>query len=114
VESTPSHQIIEFVKQFNSELHVLNIDFHNKHFTASTPEESLLLHTMLEELKPSYHFIENKKVEDGINDFADRNGIDLLIAIPKKHNLLEAFFRGSYTKQLVFHSHVPVMCLHED
>jgi nucleotide-binding universal stress UspA family protein len=114
VQSTPAHEIIAFVKEFNAELHVLNIDHKQKHFKADTPEESLLLETLLEEIKPVYHFIDNAKVEEGINDFADNNGIDLLIAIPKKHGILEAFFKGSYTRQLVFHSHVPVMCIHEE
>ena len=113
VETTPTHFIKEFVKTFNAELHVLNVDYKERHFKPETPEESLMLHTMLEDVKPSYHFIEHKNAEDGINEFAEKNNIDLLIAIPKKHKLLEGLFKPSSTKQLIFHSHVPVMCIHE-
>jgi nucleotide-binding universal stress UspA family protein len=113
VETTPTHFIKEFVKEFNAELLVLNVDYHNRQFRPETPEQSLLLHTMLEDVKPSYHFIEHKGAEDGINEFAEKNNIDLLIAIPKKHKLLEGIFKPSSTKQLIFHSHVPVMCVHE-
>ncbi|MBK8953865.1 MAG: universal stress protein [Chitinophagaceae bacterium] len=113
VETTPTHFIKTFVNEFKAELHVLNVDYHNKHFTNDMPQQSALLHTMLEDIKPEYHFIDNKDIEDGINDFAEHNNLDLIITIPKKHKLLEGLFRPSSIKQLVFHSHVPVMCVHE-
>jgi nucleotide-binding universal stress UspA family protein len=113
VNTTPALYIKNVVKEFNAELHVLNVDYHDRHFTPETPEQSALLHILLEEAKPVYHFISNKDVEDGINEFADNNKIDLLISIPKKHKLLEGLFKTSSTKQLVYQSYVPVMCVHE-
>jgi len=113
VKSTPTHFIKEFVKEFNAELHVLNVDHDNKHFKPETPEQSILLHTLLEEANPSYHFIEHADIEDGINEFAEKNNLDLIITIPKKHKLLQGIFKPSSTKQLVYQAHVPVMCVHE-
>ena len=113
VKSTPTHFIKEFVKEFNAELHVLNVVHDNKHFKPETPEQSILLHTLLEEANPSYHFIEHADIEDGINEFAEKNNLDLIITIPKKHKLLQGIFKPSSTKQLVYQAHVPVMCVHE-
>ncbi len=113
VETTPVDIIRNLVKEFGAELHVLNVDYHNRRFTPDTPEESLLLHTMLEGANPTYHFIEHRDIEDGINEFAEKNNIDLLIAIPKKHKLLQGIFKPSSTRQLLYQSHVPVMCIHE-
>ncbi|HNR16404.1 MAG TPA: universal stress protein [Chitinophagaceae bacterium] len=113
VKTTPTHFIKEFIKEFGAELHVLNVDHDNKHFKPETPEQSILLHTMLEDSKPSYHFIEHADIEDGINEFAEKNNLDLIITIPKKHKLLQAIFKPSSTKQLVYQAHVPVMCVHE-
>jgi len=113
VESTPAHTIKDLVKEFNGELHVLNVDYENKKFASETQEQSVLLHNMLEELKPQYHFIQHRDIEDGINEFAEKNNLDLVIAIPKKHKLLEGLFKKSSTRQLVFESHIPVMCVHE-
>ncbi|MBL7722953.1 MAG: universal stress protein [Chitinophagaceae bacterium] len=113
VKTTPTHFIKEFVKEFHAELDVLNVDYHNKNFKPETPEQSILLHTMLEEANPSYHFIEHADIEDGINEFAEKNNLDLIITIPKKHKLLQAIFKPSSTKQLVYQAHVPVMCVHE-
>lgn len=113
VNTTPGAEITDFVNTFKAELHVLNVDYHNKHFSPDTPEQSALLHTLLENANPVYHFIEHPDIEDGINEFAEKNNLDLIIAIPKKHKLLEGLFHASSTKQLVFHSHVPVLCVHE-
>lgn len=113
VKTTPADIIKNFTKAFNAELHVLNVDHNDKHFKPETPEQSALLHTLLEDSNPVYHFIEHKDVEDGINEFAEKNNIDLVITIPKKHKLLEGIFKPSSTKQLIFQSHVPVMCVHE-
>ena len=113
VESTPAHTIKDLVKEFNGELHVLNVDHEGKHFKPETPEESLMLQTLLQDLNPNYHFIDHVDIEDGINEFVEKNNIDLLITIPKKHKLLDSLFKHSSTKQLVAQSHVPVMCVHE-
>jgi nucleotide-binding universal stress UspA family protein len=112
-ETTPVPVIRTLVKEFQAELHVLNVDHDNQHFKADTPMQSAFLHTAFEELKPQYHYIEHKDIEDGINEFAESNNLDIVITIPKKHKLLEGLFKKSSTKQLVFESHVPVMCLHE-
>jgi nucleotide-binding universal stress UspA family protein len=53
-------------------------------------------------------------VEAGIDEFAVKNNLDLVISIPKKHRLLDSLFQKSTSKKLVFESHVPVMCIHED
>lgn len=112
-ETTPVTFIKEIVKEFKAELHIINVDYKEKHFRPETPEQSFLLHQLLEDIKPQYHFINNPDTEDGIHEFAETNNLDLVIAIPKKHKLLEGIFKPSSTKQLVFQSHIPVMCMHE-
>lgn len=113
VEITPVQLIKQMVKEFNAELHILNVDYKEKHFRPETPEQSFLLHNLLKDINPYYHFINNADIEDGINEFAETNNLDLVIAVPKKHKLLEGIFKPSSTHQLVFQSHVPVMCVHD-
>lgn len=112
-QTTPVSEIKEFVKEFHAQLFVLNVDHDNQQFRSDTPEQSEILHTALKEVHPEFHFITHRDIEDGINEFAEKNGLDLVIAIPKKHKLLEGIFKKSSTSQLVFESHVPVMCVHE-
>jgi nucleotide-binding universal stress UspA family protein len=113
VDTTPGNKIVDICQIFGAELHVLNVDYKSRHFKPETPEESILLHTMLEEAHPLYDYIEHPDVVEGIHQFAETKGFDLLITIPKKHKLLSGLFEKSHTRELVFHSHIPIMCLHE-
>lgn len=112
-ETTPVPVIKTLIKEFQAELHILNVDHDDQHFEADTPQQSILLHKAFEELNPEYHFIKHRDIEDGIHEFAETNNLDLVITLPKKHKLLDGLFKKSSTKQLVFDSHVPVMCIHE-
>ncbi|MGL6269970.1 MAG: universal stress protein [Chitinophagaceae bacterium] len=113
VETTPGDLIHSVCNTFNAKLQVLNVDYKNRHFKPVTPEESILLHTMLEDLNPVYQYIDHPDVAEGINMFAETQGVDMIITIPKKHKLLSGLFQKSHTKDLVFHAHIPIMCIHE-
>ena len=112
VDTTPTRFIQQFQKAFKAELHVLNVDFQDREFRSDTPEQSMLLHTLLEGTNPVYHFIEEEEISTAINRFAEENNLDLLITIPKKHRLLEAIFRRSSTKKILKEARVPVVGLH--
>lgn len=60
-----------------------------------------------------YHFLNNKDVEEGLTGFAEKNNLDLLIIVPKKHNIFDKLFHKSHTKKLMLETHVPVMSVHE-
>jgi nucleotide-binding universal stress UspA family protein len=111
-ETTPAGAIKDVANQFHAELHVLNVGDGKKN-EIDDIDQSNLLHSMLQEINPHYDFIQHEDVEEGINEFAENNNLDLLITIPKKHKFFEGLFRKSTSKKLVFHSHVPVMCIHE-
>lgn len=113
VDSTPADVIKRWVKTFDAELDVLNVDHENKNFKLDTPEQSVALHTLLQEARPKYFFINNEDVEKGISMFAESNNIDLIIVIPRKQRLLDMLFQKSHTTELAFHSHIPIMSIHE-
>ncbi len=105
---TPINNLLDITK---AELHILNVS--EKETKADEQFESLLLDTLFQGYSPKYHFIHDTHFAEAINRFADENAIDLIITIPKKHGLFEGLFRKSYTKALAFHSHVPLMVIHE-
>ncbi len=112
VDTTPIHEIKMLVNDFNAELHVLNTG-KQEVFDAEVVFESGLLQEMLAPMIPQYHFITNKNTDEGILDFAEKNQIDLLVVLPKRHGLLDNLIHKSHTRQLVLHSHVPVIALHQ-
>ncbi|HXL55515.1 MAG TPA: universal stress protein [Chitinophagaceae bacterium] len=76
---------------------------------AKEPIEKYLLESYLKEFHPKFHFINDSSVEKGIELFAQKNDIDLILILPKKHGP----FHKSQSKEFVFHSPVPVITIHE-
>ena len=111
--STPLLAIKAFAKLFNAKVHILNIDFQNRHFTANTPAEIDVLNLMFESIETQFHFIENENVQDAINDFIEHNTMEMLIMLPKKHSFFESLFKKSQTKEMLYQSHVPILALHQ-
>jgi nucleotide-binding universal stress UspA family protein len=72
-----------------------------------------LLQELLAELNPVYDSLVNADINDGLVEFAEKNNIDLLVVVPKKHNLIDKLFHKSHTKHLLLHTHVPLMSVHE-
>ena len=68
VHTTPTHFIKDFVKEFNAELHVLNVDRESKVLSAETYEQSELLRNMIADMNPQYHFIDKEDIEEGLNE----------------------------------------------
>lgn len=112
-ETTPTDVIKNLVTAFNAELLVLNVDHQNKQFKPETPEQSVILHNLLKEVKPKYFFIDNENVEEGISSFAEQHHIDIIITIPKKQSLLDSLFQKSHSAELAIHSHIPIIAVHE-
>ncbi len=111
VETVPVDEIKQFVNEFGAALHVLHTGYEQA-MKADTKHELNILQKMFDSIQPSYHFITNDDIDEGIIAFTDKRKIDLLIVLPKRHSLLDKLIYKSNTRQIVLHSHVPVMALH--
>jgi nucleotide-binding universal stress UspA family protein len=109
--STPLLAIKVFAQLFNAEIHILNIDFQNRLFTAKTPNEIDVLNAMFDGIPHHFHYVENENIQEGLNDFISQNEMDMVIMLPKKHSWLEGLFRKSQTKEMLYHSQIPVLAL---
>ncbi|MEO6549847.1 MAG: universal stress protein [Ferruginibacter sp.] len=111
LDTTPVKEICMLLNDLNAELHVLNSG-QNEMFDANIVFGTSLMARMFSPHKPKYHFISNGNTDEAIIDFAGRNEIDLLIVLPKHHNILDKIIHKSHTKQLVLHCNVPVVAIH--
>lgn len=111
-DTTPLAAIRSILKDTGATFMVLHVD-HQTQISGDAARERERLHQLLQEFNPEFHIIHHEDFVEGINEFADTHQLDLLIAIPKKHGLFEGLFKRSHTKRLAFHSHVPLMCIHE-
>jgi nucleotide-binding universal stress UspA family protein len=111
LDSTPVDEIKRLVNDFHAELHVINSG-KEELYQPDLVFESGMLQEILAPLKPQYHLITGENIDESIISFVEKNNIDLLITLPKKRGLLEKLAHKSISKQLVLHTHVPVMAMH--
>lgn len=62
-------------------------------------------------LKAAYEFPEDENVAKAMKKFVRHHGVDLVVAIPHEHTFAGKLFNRSVTKDLVFHTHVPLLIL---
>lgn len=113
VENIPDTQVKRFLSATGARLHIVNVDYHHEYATVDTPFQSSMIEAMFQSWSPEYHFVEDYNVQEGLSRYVEENDINILIAVPHKHNVLHKLFMPSHTRQLVFHSKVPVMVVHE-
>ncbi len=98
----------ELVSLFNAELHIVNIT--TKELSgADNIINSIHVQNKLNQLKPVFHFISDKKVAHGISAFIEQNKPDLLVVIPQQHGL----FHKSQSKPFLLHTGIPVLAVSE-
>ena len=112
IDSTPVEEIKRLVEDLHAELHVINSG-RDETYQPDTVFESGMLQEILAPLKPQYHLITGENADEGIISFVEDNNIDLLVTLPKRRGLLEMLAHRSISKQLVLHSDVPVMTMHQ-
>ena len=111
--STPVALVKKVVKDFNAECYVLNVDYQDANFDINVVDESFRIRNLFRDLNPVYDSIESEDVTQGLNKYADEKRLDWLVVIPKKHTLLQKIFNRSHSQDLLYHTHLPILCIHE-
>lgn len=112
--TTPVAQIKKILDIFKPNLHIVNVD--SEHYVELTEEykkEKEWLSNMFESYNPEFYFIRMFDFFDAISNFTADHQIDLIVTVPKKHSFIRGLYKTSHTKKLAYHSHVPVVAIHE-
>jgi len=113
LETTPVKPIVELMHLTKAKLYVLHVNHDHESYSPEMHNEIQILDSLFMGLYPEFNFVDDEDFMNGINDFAVENNIDIVITIPKKHNFFEKLFKRSHLKKLVFHSHTPLMVVHD-
>jgi nucleotide-binding universal stress UspA family protein len=112
--TTPLAQLKAVLDIFKPDLHIVNVD--DEHYVELTEEyraERNKLESMLQAYNPQFYFIRFYDFLDAISNFTADKNIDIILTVPRKHSFLSNLFKTSHTKKLAYHSHVPIVAVHE-
>lgn len=115
VETTvPTVPVKSVLDLFKASLHIVNVD--SEHYVDITDEykaQRVKLETILGSYQPEFYFIRQYDFLDAVSQFTQDKNIDVIVTVPKEHSFLSGLFKTSHTKKLAYHSHVPIIAIHE-
>lgn len=112
-ETTPVGIIKKIVQDFDADLYILNVDHSDAYVDEEVLDGSLAARSLFDDINPVYDSIESESVTEGLNQYANEKGLDWIVVIPKKHTLVQKIFSRSHSKNLLYHTHIPVLCVHQ-
>lgn len=115
VEENPCLLTIRKVLSFfKPALHILNVDpNHYISLTETYKAEMKKMETLLAEFNPVFYFMDLFDFLDSVLTLAADKKIDMIIIAPKYHDFFGKLFKTQHTKNLLQHSTVPVLAVHE-
>jgi nucleotide-binding universal stress UspA family protein len=105
-------QIKPITDTFESKVYLVKVvkDEHEQGFEQYTPGR---VKEELKKLNVSLQYPVDTDIRHALNEFISEHHVDILVMIPHKHDWLERIFRKSETKDMIFHTRVPVMVIPE-
>ena len=113
METAPLNVIEQVLKLTGAELHVVHNPPVHQTPGAEAVTENMHLHAFLKDTPFQVAVLEGTDLSVAVNAYVEEKGIGWLIVIPKKHGWLAGLFSKDHTKELLFHTHVPMLCLHQ-
>jgi nucleotide-binding universal stress UspA family protein len=110
-KTTPVWNIKPLLQATGAHLHVIHNDPEHKQSDDAIANYQQTIRDWFPDTQISFALLDNKVLNEAVNEYVTTNNIDLILAVPKKHGWLEGLFSSSHSKQLAFHAHVPIVCV---
>lgn len=104
--------LITMAKTYEANIQILNVSKQNW-ISNQQSQEAKKLEQYFKGVAHKYHFEIEENVEEGIKHFLERQDIDLLTIVKRKHGFFERMFRTDVLKNLVFHSEIPLLIVQD-
>jgi nucleotide-binding universal stress UspA family protein len=108
--------VSELAARFEADIHMVHVS-KKKNFEENQIQE-LITERLIRKIAPDLKFkmgtVVSEKVWEGLDFYTRENSIDLIVVVTKHRNFWEGLKNKSITKEMVFHTKVPLLILHID
>ena len=118
--TTKNRSVLEPLKElarfFDSHIYILNVSKQAEKVPVNDDESATGfndLEQLLNDTEHSFHYAQNEDIVTGINEFVLRQQMDMVVMIPRAHNIFKNIFQEPNSKKMAFHTNVPLLTLHE-
>lgn len=106
-------QIKEFADGLNTELHVFYAQ-RDGLSRETVVDVDPSVKNILSGAGTHFHFEYGVDIDNAILAFAQKNNVDWLALMPRKHSFFEGLFHNSHTKAIAQKTNIPFLLLHEE
>jgi nucleotide-binding universal stress UspA family protein len=103
----------KITRLFNSKLNVVKVIKDKQKKSVQMSENPENLNRVVWAFDTSFEYPVDTDLRHALNDFIVENHCDMLVMMPHKHEWMEHLFKKSETKNMIFHTHVPLLILPE-
>jgi nucleotide-binding universal stress UspA family protein len=104
-------QLALITKFFKSKLYVVQVVANKNEEWLEVSDTTQQLRNVIQVPEPSFEYQVDTDIRHALSEFIKKRHADMLVMIPHKHQWLEKFFRKSETKDMIFHSKIPLLIL---
>lgn len=107
-------KLMTLVRPFNMNIHIIHISIEGAQKLNQAKMQGLKQHLLdnYPEYKISFNVLKNKDIVKGLQDYIDREEIDLIALTTHKRGVIERMFNPSIARKMIFHSYVPLLVFH--
>ena len=98
-------------KEFEATIDVLYVHTEESELTREQIEVQKALDDYLSGIPHQFHFAPHEDVNEGIQQYLDQCQAELLVMIPQHLSFLDSLLHSSRTKQMIFHTHKPLLAI---
>ncbi|WP_111710023.1 universal stress protein [Lutibacter citreus] len=106
-------EILNLAKRNLSSLRILHVGRKGEELTDFQIENKEFLSNFFANENHSFHFITNKKIEQGIQCFVESRDVDMIVMIAKNINLFQRILFKPTVEDISYHTEIPFLVLHE-
>ncbi|HEV8082722.1 MAG TPA: universal stress protein [Chitinophagaceae bacterium] len=105
--------LIKIIQLFKSKLYVVKVVKNENEKWLAVADTSQVLRKAVEILDASFEYPEDTDITHALNKFIKKYNAEMLVMMPHKHEWAELLFTKSETKDMIFHTHIPLLVLPE-
>ncbi|WP_185154386.1 universal stress protein [Fulvivirga sp. M361] len=102
--------LMNFCFIFASKIHVLHVSEEND-ISGPKLEQAQRFEQYLKKIPHVYQVLKHKNLEEGVEEYAQEHHIDMIVVMPRKHNLFELIFNKTLSRKIILHTRLPLLAL---
>ncbi|MBC8755018.1 universal stress protein [Kordia sp. YSTF-M3] len=112
-KSSEFQYLVDIAKNTGAAIRILHVLNKHKQLNENQLNKQRLLKDYFEELEYSFHISHDTDVQSALNSFIESRNSDMVVFINKKHSFFSWILSKPMVKNLMYHSTIPILALHD-